>query len=155
MQNNTRRKWLVAGLVIIAWLCGRTESTLVDYDSGALRKVHAVWGLTTHTEPLPATWFSEVTLSNGLTGLTGKPNWHLAVFKRPAAIILSSAHPEGMKVMVLMDQCGQELKMRNSNEATQLKEDFLRALSTEGFSSAYRVYDKSQELRREIYKLGL
>jgi hypothetical protein len=141
--------WYVSIVIVIVMgviFLGCRTDLWVDYDSGATRKVITVWGVTVVDRQLPPSPFAVLRLSNGLAGLTGKPDWHLVRSFIMTKQDLYQSETE-LTLLTYISMCGWELQIRTQPEAVQLKEDFLHALSTGGPIAAYHVLDEAWKLR--------
>jgi hypothetical protein len=139
------RGWLLIAILLVLGSMPITYRTeiWIDYDSGAECKAITIWGITVFKGNLPASPFASLRLNNGLTGLTGNPDWHLAESYRISKQNLIDS--QGTAVAAYMAMCGWTLQLRSSNEAIKLKYEFLNALKIEGPNGAHGVWRDAYE----------
>jgi hypothetical protein len=121
---------------------------LVDYDTGAECRVSSVGPFNLRSDPVDGAWFSSVVLRNGLTGLTGHPNWHIAVsFKNNSQ---QSPTFEAGSVLKDLGRLKDLMRDMSVEEVKSVKEGYLSTLSTGGPLGA-RVFVDRLEIKRTEY----
>jgi hypothetical protein len=109
----------------------------VDYDSGRCRQVTAVGPFVLRTVPYRENVFGMARSASGLPGLTGIPNWQLALrFWRGSFVSDSYAAGIVLNDITKLDQLPWS---RKPSDLSPVKQQFLEALATGGPEAAHSV----------------
>lgn len=117
--------------------------TLIDYDSGRVSKKFFVGPIRVRQETLDTGRFANIRLNNGLTGLSGKENWHTAlVFFGNSKI---SANYEGGLVLNWIKVLENTSGMSSHVGGQKLKQSFLEEVTSGNFEAASKSVERAQE----------